>query len=241
MLVCVLMFQAQEKESKRQDDPPSREDSLRIELLHTTDAKTPCDSYEKAKTCQEPTHWETSLNGKICRDRAKVESFIKGEADRHRVDPKFPEFSELKTAIVAEAGAPYAPVKAIMGLCGKNGLYKVDVSAKKTGFDGEKVKSALGLRFNVSDGQSKELYLFVGSQEDAPAAKSTRWAKYEDLEKSIEELIADRGPRNTIHVVIDAVGSTPYQEVLLLLDFMKKVQFQRVELAAPFEYKPEKK
>jgi len=208
---------------------PSR-DELKIVVIH--DDQASCSDYPKTFRCPNVKHWVLSVNEVKCANQARVEAFIKSEAERRRTtDPKLPRFTDLQVKILAESGAPYSEAGSLLTKCAKMGIYKLELGEKKTeGHDGT-IKAALGVGVGYI-GDRPELVVLIGKQE---SQDKVRWVEAAGLKEAVDDAAKDLGPRDKLSVVLNPIPSTPWTEVIQLLAACKNMGFERTEFAADFK------
>jgi hypothetical protein len=216
-----------------QDPPafPSR-DELKIVVIH--DDQAICSDYPKTFRCPDPKHWALSVNDVKSADRARIEAFIKSEAARFKTpDPKNPKVSELEIKILSESGAPYGEAESLMHQCALAGIYRVTLGEKKTEGKCETITSPLGVG-TITGVDHQDLMIMIGKREPREH-ESVRWVDSAKLKDPLEDIAKYRRPRDEVTVLIDPIPSTPWTEVIRLLDALKAMGFERNEFAAPFK------
>jgi biopolymer transport protein ExbD len=65
--------------------------------------------------------------------------------------------------------------------------------------------------------------------------ESVKWVDGPKLKETLEDLAKYRRPREEVSILIDPIPSTPWTEVIRLMDSLKAMGFERMEFAAPFK------
>jgi hypothetical protein len=205
-------------------------DELKVMVIH--DDQAACPDYPKAFRCLDTKHWVLSVNEVKCADRARVEAFIKSEAERRRTsDPKLPSLSEVGIKILAESGAPYSEIGSLMNKCAKMGIYRVELGERKTGGQSGEITSALGVGTRAAV-DHRDLLVLIGKQKP-DEYDSVRWVEGAGLKDAVEDTARDFGPRDKVSILLDPIPSTPWAEVIQIMDSFEKMGFERLEFAAP--------
>ncbi len=209
-------------------DFPSR-DELKIVVIH--DGKAVCSDYTKTYRCSDVRHWVLSVNDVRCADRAHVETFIKSEAERlPSSEPNFRK-TDLEIKILSESGAPYSEAAGLMNKCAKMGIYRLDIGERKTEGHSGTITSALGVGTRAAI-DHRDLLILIGKQKP-DEYDSVRWVEGAGLKEAVEDTARDFGPRDRVSVLLDPIPSTPWTEVIQIMDSLKKIGFERLEFAAP--------
>jgi hypothetical protein len=209
-------------------DFPSR-DELKIVVIH--DGKAACSDYTKTFRCPDVKHWVLSVNDVKCADRTRVEAFIKSEAERlPSSDPNLRR-TDLEIKLLSESGAPYSEAAGLMNKCAKMGIYRLEIGEKKTGGHSGTITSALGVGTRAAV-DHRDLLILIGKQKP-DEFDSVRWVEGVGLKEAVEDTAIDFGPRDRVSVLLDPIPSTPWAEVIQMIDLFKKMGFERTEFAAP--------
>jgi hypothetical protein len=75
------------------------------------------------------------------------------------------------------------------------------------------------------------LLILIGKQKPGEY-DSVRWIEGAGLGEAVEDTAKDFGPRDRISVLLDPTESTPWTEVIQVLDSLKRIGLERTEFAA---------
>jgi hypothetical protein len=78
----------------------------------------------------------------------------------------------------------------------------------------------------------RDLLVLIGKQKP-DEYDSVRWVEGVGLKEAVEDTAKDFGPRDKTCVLLDPIPSTPWTEVIQIMDSLKRLAFERIEFAAP--------
>jgi hypothetical protein len=106
----------------------------------------------------------------------------------------------------------------------------VELGERKTKGHSDVITSALGVgtRAKVI---GQDLLVLIGKQEPEKY-DSVRWIEGAGLKEAVEAAEKNRGPRDELCILLDPIPSTPWTEVIQIMDLFKEMGL-RLEFAAP--------
>jgi len=112
-------------------------DRVTINVYHRLEVK--CEPYKKGDICREEGHWLMGIKGRDYSDMAKLEDFLRKQADPLRgKDQKFKDASDKKVMIRADGAAPFGMPQKAMYACAKVGIFKIELGSARPAEEGKR-------------------------------------------------------------------------------------------------------